>query len=52
MWWAYTQGGGLIFGGAYSRRFTVLINFRTLPGRIFITDKANAKSGQIWFNKL
>ena len=28
MWWAYIQGGayirgGLIFGGAYSRRFTV-----------------------------
>ena len=22
MWWAYTRGG-LIFGGAYSRRFTV-----------------------------
>jgi hypothetical protein len=24
MWWAYIRGGGLIFGGAYSRRFTVV----------------------------
>ena len=28
MWWAYTRGGRLIFGGgAYSWRFTVVLNF-------------------------
>ena len=45
MWWAYTRGG-LIFGGAYSRMFTVVNQSRSPSLR------SSGRNVRLWDNPL